>query len=413
MASVIALVEIEPSNSVKSDSNALLSYPHQGRTQSQVDRAPQQLNSVPGRSSEAIEEDSRQARGGRALLLGLQMTLVMTTNSFTSGLITIGVGEMAKDLELDQSLVFWPVLAYTLTASPLLLPIGSIADVVGPRSICLAGCLGCGIFVLACGLAKNGAELIAFRCLQGVAAALFLPTSMSIISSSIASGKLRNVALATLAFGQVLGFGLGLVAGGVLLGTVGWRVGYYTCGAMQIALFFLGFWSIPSSVVSGATTTVLGMLQKLRDEIDWVGSAISCAAIGMLSYVLAMIAEDSASIKAPLNATLLALSLLAIPCFAIWMSYQEKHNRPALIPNSLWKTTFTCICIMIMFSYAEMQAMELLASLLSVPLHSPSEFLHQKLTIQSVSKTSRGYLRCKALSVCYQVYSLPHSSHSR
>ncbi|MCJ1331151.1 hypothetical protein MMC10_007838 [Thelotrema lepadinum] len=290
MASVIALVEIEPSNSVKSDSNALLSYPHQGRTQSQVDRAPQQLNSVPGRSSEAIEEDSRQARGGRALLLGLQMTLVMTTNSFTSGLITIGVGEMAKDLELDQSLVFWPVLAYTLTASPLLLPIGSIADVVGPRSICLAGCLGCGIFVLACGLAKNGAELIAFRCLQGVAAALFLPTSMSIISSSIASGKLRNVALATLAFGQVLGFGLGLVAGGVLLGTVGWRVGYYTCGAMQIALFFLGFWSIPSSVVSGATTTVLGMLQKLRDEIDW---ALYPVAVDIVFLTSALIISES------------------------------------------------------------------------------------------------------------------------
>ena len=335
----------------------------------------------------------------------------MTTNSFTSGLVTIGVGEMAKDLELEQSLVYWPVLAYTITASPLLLPFGSMADVVGPRAVSLAGCLGCGISVLACGLAKTGAELIAFRCLQGVAAALFLPTSMSIISSGIGSGKLRNVALATLAFGQVLGYGLGLVAGGILLGTVGWRVGYYICGALQIALFFLGFWSIPSKVGSAPSVTGSEVLHRLRDEIDWVGSAISCAAIGMLSYVMAMIAENSTSIKAPLNATLLALSLFAIPCFAFWMKHQEEHNRPALIPNSLWKTTFSCICIMITFSYAEMQAMELLASLLSVLLCCSKHIPVQRLTAEAVFRRSRDCLRCRARSACFLVYLWRHSSH--
>ena len=404
MASAIALIDLEPSNSTISEVNVPRSYPQQDVLQNEGDRVSAQPEPVPGISLTGIKED-RQLRSGRALLLGIQMTLVMTTNSFTSGLVTIGVGEMAKDLELDQSLVYWPVLAYALTASPLFLPFGSMADVVGPRSVSLAGCLGCGISVLACGLAKTGAELIAFRCLQGVAAALFLPTSMSIISLGIVSGKLRNIALATLAFGQVLGYGLGLVAGGVLLGTVGWRVGYYICGALQIALFFLGFWSIPSKVGSGPSVTRSELLHKLRDEIDWVGSAISCAAIGMLSYVMAMIAENSASIKAPLNATLLALSLFAIPCFALWMRHQEKHNKPALIPNSLWKTTFNCICIMITFSYAEMQAMELLASLLSVLLYCLKCILVSKAHSHPVFRTFRDYLRCRARSACFLVFS--------
>jgi MFS family permease len=302
-------------------------------------------------------------RGGKAILLSLQLTLVMLSNSFITGLLTIGISQIAKDLELDQALVYWPVLAYTLTASPLLLPFGSLADVLGAKPISLAGCLFCGIFVLACGFARNGLELIAFRCLQGVGAALFLPTSMGITSSAIASGRLRNVAIASLGLGQAIGYGLGLVVGGVLLSSVGWRIGFYLCGTLQVTVFLLGIFSIPNDS-SLSISKAPQLLQRLRTEIDWIGSAISCAAIGMLSYVLAMIAEDSNSIKLPLNAILLSLSLIAIPGFVCWIRVQEKKNKPALIPSSLWKGTFTSICVMITFSYAEMQCIELLTSLL-------------------------------------------------
>ena len=310
------------------------------------------------------QERSGRLRGGRGLLLGLHMALVMMSNSFTTGLVTIGIKQMAEEVQLDKSLVYWPVLAYGLTASPLLLPLGSVADVLGPRYMNLAGCLGCGIFVLACGLSRNGSELIAFRCLQGVASALFLPTSMGIISSGIATGKLRNVAIATLSCGQVIGYALGLVLGGIFLGTIGWRSGYYLCGALQIALFALGFWAIPSSLFPSLTFGLSASLEKLKNEIDWIGSLISCVVIGMVSYVLAMIAEDSGAIKSPSNATLLAVSIAGLPCFALWMRHREKIGKPALIPNSLWKTTFTSICIMITLAFAEMQAVELLASLL-------------------------------------------------
>ena len=336
-------------------------------TGQQEDRANQQTT-ADHINYDASQDGRSKLRGGRALFLGLQMTLVMLTNSFTTGLITVGVSKIAVELQLDQSLVYWPVLAYSLAASPLLLPFGSIADVLGARTLSIVGCTGCAISVLAMSFSRNGAELIAFRCLQGVAAAFFLPTSMSIISSELEMGKLRNVALASLALGQVLGYAAGLVGGGVFLGTIGWRTGFYICGALQIVLSFLGLWAVPSYIGSSGGLSLSTGSRRLRSEIDWVGSAISCASIGMLSYVLAMIAEDTSSIRTPFNASLLVLSLLAVPCFGSWMRHQVKHNRPALIPNSLWKTTFISICVMIMFSYAEMQGMELLASFLLVLL---------------------------------------------
>lgn len=307
-------------------------------------------------------------KGGKAIMVALQLMLVMVCNSFTMGLVTIGVTKIADDLHMNQSLVYWPAIVYNLTSSPLLLPFGSIADIVGARPVNLMGSLLCGIFVLSCGLARTGNQLIAFRGLQGVGAALYLPTSMSIISTALAIGKLRNIALASLGLGQVIGYGLGLVIGGVLIDTIGWRTGFYICGALQLALFLLGSFTIPRAANPASNTAETAVWQKLRKQMDWTGALISCVSIGMLSYVLAMLAEDSTAIKKPWNITLLALSLLLVPVFVFWMRRQERHNKPAMIPNSLWTTAFTSICVMIAFSYAEIQCMEMLTSLLYAAL---------------------------------------------
>ena len=49
------------------------------------------------------------------------------------------------------------------------------------------------------------------------------------------------------------------------------------------------------------------------------------------------------------------------------MHRQEKLNKPALIPNSLWKkTTFTTVCLLVLASTAVTNCMELFSSLLYV-----------------------------------------------
>ena len=62
---------------------------------------------------------------------------------------------------------------------------------------------------------------------------------------------------------------------------------------------------------------------------------------------------------------LLTVSLLLIPVFVLWVGRQERLQKPALIPNSLWrKLPFTTICLMVLLSYAVMQSMELFCGLL-------------------------------------------------
>jgi len=174
---------------------------------------------------------------------------------------------MTTDLSLEPTLVYWPVLIYTLTAGSFVLLMGTVVDVVGSRLVNLVGVFCLGVCALAVGFAKNGSQLIAFRAHGGVALAVFLPTSVSLISTHIPAGKMRNSGFSFLGLGQVIGYGIGLVLGGVFVNTVGWLVGYYICGGANLVLFVLGCWALPLDRVSVQHARI-SVIRRLRMEID-------------------------------------------------------------------------------------------------------------------------------------------------
>lgn len=221
-----------------------------------------------------------------ASLLILQLFAVSVICSLTNGLITIAIPTMTKDLAIDPVLVYWPVLVYTLVSGSLLLLAGSIADVLGSKVVNTTGTLGLGIFVLITGFAKNGSELIALRALSGTALALFLPTSVSLVSLNVTSGRSRNVGFSLIGVGQIVGYALGLVLGGILVDSVGWRVGYYFCGASLLALFVSGVFLLPADRRS---VSEVSTIKQIQTQIDWVGVAGSSTSLGLLAYVLACV----------------------------------------------------------------------------------------------------------------------------
>lgn len=78
-----------------------------------------------------------------------------------------------------------------------------------------------------------------------------------------------------------------------------------------------------------------------------------------------MITSDIAFVRKPVNATLLSFSLALVPAFVFWVGRQEGLQKPALVPNSIWKNkAFTTICLMVLLSFAVIQSMELFVSLL-------------------------------------------------
>lgn len=303
----------------------------------------------------------RPPRISRSWIVITQLAGINFITSFSNGLLTVGLPAMAADLSLDGSLLVWPASVYALTSGTCLLLAGAVADVVGPRPVNLTGGFLLAVLIVACGLARTGIELIMFRAMQGIASALVVPSSISIVSTAVESGRPRNLGFASLGLAMPLGFALGLVLGGVFVSSLGWRAGYYIGGAVAFLLWAVGTRALP--VVSRAPSE-LPLLKRLAKEVDWVGAALCSTSLATFSYVLAMMSADIMEIRKPANISLICLSLILVPVFVAWMHRQEKLQKPALIPSSIWKNmAFSSVCIMILLSTAVMNCMELFCSL--------------------------------------------------
>ncbi|KFZ15952.1 hypothetical protein V502_05311 [Pseudogymnoascus sp. VKM F-4520 (FW-2644)] len=260
-------------------------------------------------------------------LSGITLTTSMSVSAFT-----IALPAMAKDMNLTAQFLLWPQSMYSLTNGCFLFLAGSIADHIGNRNMNIFGCFFAGSFVLAAGLSQTGIQLTAFRGLQGIGAAMCLPTAFSIISKTIPMGRRRNIAFACLGLGQPLGWFLGLLVGGICEGSPpGWRLAVYITAALTILLGVVNIWSLPNDRRIESSSW-----SGFYHIVDWIGLAISSTCFGTLSYVFAAISGDLKAIEQPANIVLLCLAALLIPMFAFWMNLQEKNGRPALVPNSMW-----------------------------------------------------------------------------
>lgn len=175
-------------------------------------------------------------------------------------------------------------VTHRLTSGCTLLLVGSVADVVGRRPVYLIGCVLLACFSTACALAQTGTQMIVLRGFQGLAASMYMPTAISIITTAFPSGTRRNFGLASLGAGQPVGWSFGLVLGGLLANPVGWRTGFYICAGLTALVFVAGVLGIPQD-----RYTEPFVWRRLLDEIDWVGALITSACLGMLSRVLASV----------------------------------------------------------------------------------------------------------------------------
>ncbi|KAH8766572.1 major facilitator superfamily domain-containing protein [Hyaloscypha finlandica] len=306
-----------------------------------------------------IDLEDGGLKEGRIIVIIAALTGVNFLGSLCNGFITIGLPRIASDLSLSEHLILWPSAVYYLTSSSCLLLAGSVADVIGNKRVNLLGCFLTSIFILACGLARSGIELIMFRAMQGIAVSLCLPTSVAIVAYAAPSGRKRNIGFSCLGFVQPIGFSLGMVLEGVILDSVGWRFSYYLCGSLSLALFGVSLWALPrDSVIEGSA------FAKLKQDIDWVGAIVVSTSIGVFSYILATLTSSISYISRPANIALLLVSVTLVPIFVIWEARRERLYLPALIPNSLWRNTvFTSVCLTVLFSNAVANAMEVFCSL--------------------------------------------------
>src|SRR4051795_13735345 len=162
--------------------------------------------------------DSRSRWMALAVLALAQFMVVLDVT-----IVNVALPAIQTDLGFTAESLQWVVNAYTLTFGGLLLLGGRMSDILGRRRLFM---IGLGVFAvasLAGGFATTSAMLITVRAIQGIGAALLSPAALALLTVTFPAGRERNIALGV--WGALAGIGgtLGVVAGGVLVDSLGWE----------------------------------------------------------------------------------------------------------------------------------------------------------------------------------------------
>src|SRR5213082_3475073 len=153
-------------------------------------RDPCDENVVRSRVAQAPCEKSR----GRWVLAA---TILASSMAFIDGtVVNVALPSLQSSLNATAVDLQWVIEAYSLLLSALLLVGGSLGDHYGRRRIFFIGVALFAAASAACGFAGDIRQLIAARALQGLGAALLVPGSLAIISSSFSENE-RGRAIGT------------------------------------------------------------------------------------------------------------------------------------------------------------------------------------------------------------------------
>ncbi|MFD9504137.1 MFS transporter [Streptomyces sp. NPDC060035] len=169
---------------------------------------------------------------GRARLVLFVLCAAQFMVALDFSVLNVALPVLGKDLGLSRSGLQWAVTAFALPSGGFLLLFGRIADLYGRRRLFLTGLALFGASSLLATLAWDPASFLAGRALQGLGAAVIVPTGMSLLTTTFPEGPLRDRALGISGTLLSLGFTVGMVAGGVLTDTLGWRS---TMGLLALA----------------------------------------------------------------------------------------------------------------------------------------------------------------------------------
>src|SRR5437868_971656 len=165
----------------------------------------------------------------------LAATILASAMAFIDGtVVNVALPALQSSLNATAVDVQWVIEAYSLLLSAFLLVGGSLGDHYGRRRIFVFGVILFAAASFWCGLAPALAQLIAARAVQGFGAALLVPGSLAIISSSFREEE-RGRAIGTWSGFSAITAAIGPVLGGWLVEHFSWRAVFFI--NIPLALF--------------------------------------------------------------------------------------------------------------------------------------------------------------------------------
>jgi EmrB/QacA subfamily drug resistance transporter len=197
-------------------------------------------------------------------------------------IVNVALPSIKTDLGFSQESLQWVISAYAIFFGGTLLLGGRLADLLGRRRLFIAGLLLFAASSLLCGIAWSEGSLIAFRAVQGLGGALLAPAALSLLMTTFAEGRDRNIALGIYGGASGSGAAAGVLLGGVLTSYLSWS--------------WIFFVNVPVGIAAAALAPVL--LRESRADLghrhlDVRGAVTVTAGLMLLVYALTRATSDS------------------------------------------------------------------------------------------------------------------------
>jgi EmrB/QacA subfamily drug resistance transporter len=199
-----------------------------------------------------------------AVIVAAQFMVVLDV-----AIVNVALPSIKTDLHFSQESLQWVVTAYSILFGGVLLLGGRLADVLGRRRLFVAGIILFTVSSLLDGLAWSEGSLIAFRSLQGLGAALLSPAALSILTTTFAEGRERNLALGIWGAASGSGGAAGVLLGGALTSAFSWSWIFFINVPAGVIVLALTPWLLRESRaglghrrfdVAGATSITGGLM---------------------------------------------------------------------------------------------------------------------------------------------------------
>ena len=206
--------------------------------------------------------------------------LITTIGAFMTPLdgsiVTVAIPSIASSIRIGLEAAVWIPLAYLLLLTVLLINVGRIADLRGRKRFYVLGFIIFTAGSVLCALSITDLQLVIFRALQGVGAALILANSTAIVTDSFPTTE-RGKALGINTMAVYIGLTAGPVIGGILVQNYGWRSIFYV--------------NVPIGILV-ITLTILKLKEtrtgRMSGGFDLAGAATLSIALASLLVVLTL-----------------------------------------------------------------------------------------------------------------------------
>jgi EmrB/QacA subfamily drug resistance transporter len=233
-----------------------------------------------------------------AICFGLFMVMLDNT------VVNLALPTIQTKLSAGLSELQWIVDAFTLLLASLMLTGGTLGDLYGRKRAFIVGLVVFTAGSLLCALSPTIHILIGGRAVQGIGAAIMMPSTLSILTNTFTDPKERAQAIGIWAGVSGIALALGPALGGIMVDAFGWQ-----------SIFYI---NVPIGLIA------LGIAIKLVPEsknpegrsLDIFGQVLAVAGLAALTY--AFIEATSYGWRSATIVTLMVVGLVALIAFGLW-----------------------------------------------------------------------------------------------